>query len=393
MFASFFLAGFECATGYNQHGAWIDQIAATHHDLHVDEDYARLTSFGIRAIREGIRWPLIDRRGRYDFVSLRPFVAAAQRHRLEVIWDLFHYGYPDDLDPFGDEFPRRFAGYCHAAAAYIRRRTEGPWYFTPINEPSYFAWAAGHAGRFAPHATGRGWDLKVALARAAICGINAIRDACPEARIVNVDPWCGVVTPRERPDQAMQAAHFNQVAVYESWDMIAGRLLPELGGSREHLDIVGINYYWTNQWELDREGVPLAEGDERALRLRDIVARVHARYGGDLLITETSHIGDRRAAWVREVAGECEALLRAGVPIRGVCLYPILGMPEWHAQDIWTPMGLWDCRPGGDDTLSREVFAPMLDALREAQRLDRPLDDLEEDLGGRDDAWRVGSGR
>ena len=39
MFRSFYLAGFECATGYNMHGEWIDQIAATEHDLHVDADY------------------------------------------------------------------------------------------------------------------------------------------------------------------------------------------------------------------------------------------------------------------------------------------------------------------------------------------------------------------
>ncbi len=379
MFRSFFLAGFECATGANQHGEWIDQIAATEHDRHVDDDYRALATLGIRAIREGARWPLIDRKGRYDFGSLAAFVDASQRHGLEVIWDLFHYGYPEDLDPFGPEFPRRFAAYCHATARYICARSPGPWYFTPINEPSYFSWAGGHAARFAPHATERGWELKVALARAGICGINAIRAACPSARIVNADPWCGVVPPRDRPDLAGEAEHFNRVAVFESWDMLCGRLLPELGGSRDHLDVVGINYYWTNQWEHGRDGVPLADDDERKLRLGDIVRQVHDRYGGDLMITETSHVGERRGSWVREVAQECEALLEDGVPIRGVCLYPILGMPEWHERDIWTPMGLWDCRPT-PDRLHRELFMPMRDALVEAQRLDRHLDEMEEDL-------------
>ncbi len=32
MFKSFFLAGFECATGYNLHREWIDQIEATQHE-------------------------------------------------------------------------------------------------------------------------------------------------------------------------------------------------------------------------------------------------------------------------------------------------------------------------------------------------------------------------
>ena len=74
MFRSFYLAGFECATGYNMHGEWIDQIAATEHDLHVDADYRRLADVGIRAVREAIRWPLVDRGGRYDFSSAEPFV-------------------------------------------------------------------------------------------------------------------------------------------------------------------------------------------------------------------------------------------------------------------------------------------------------------------------------
>ena len=59
MFKSFFFAGFECATGYNALGEWIDQVAATHHDKNVDEDYQRLKDVGIYAAREAIRWPLV----------------------------------------------------------------------------------------------------------------------------------------------------------------------------------------------------------------------------------------------------------------------------------------------------------------------------------------------
>ena len=159
MFRSFYLAGFECATGYNMHGEWIDQIAATEHDLHADADYRRLADVGIRAVREAIRWPLVDRAGRYDFSSAEPFVDAALTHGFDVIWDLFHYGYPDELDPFSDEFGARFADYCRAAARFVVERMPGQCYFTPMNEPSYFAWAGGDVGRFAPHARGRAAEL------------------------------------------------------------------------------------------------------------------------------------------------------------------------------------------------------------------------------------------
>lgn len=35
---------------------------------------------------------------------------------------------------------------------------------------------------------------------------------------------------------------------FEAWDMLAGRMSSELGGSEDLLDIVGMNYYASNQW-------------------------------------------------------------------------------------------------------------------------------------------------
>jgi hypothetical protein len=369
MFQSFFIAGFEGATGYNQRGEWIDQVVATHHDRHADADYRRLHEVGIHAAREAIRWPLVDRAGRYDFSSVLPFVRASHRHGVEVIWDLFHYGFPPDIDLFSADFPERFAAYCHAAARFVYSQQDGTCYFTPVNEPSYFAWAAGEVGRFAPHARNRGPELKLALARAAIAGINAIRDAVPGARIVNVDPLCNVVPPHGRFDLLGDAQSFNYEAVFESWDMLAGRLHPELGGSREHLDIVGVNYYWTNQWELGADESPLADDDPRRASLARLIRRVSKRYGGDILITETAHVHDMRPRWMDYVASECETLLDEGVPLRGVCLYPILGMPEWHSPHEWVRMGLWDIMHD-QPTLSRELCRPMWEAFRHAQRLE-----------------------
>ena len=365
MFRSFYLAGFECATGYNMHGQWIDQVAATEHDIHVDADYARLEHVGLHAVREAVRWPLVDKATSYDMSTVQPFVDAANRHRFDVIWDLFHFGYPDDLDPFSAVFPERFANYCHAAALFVSRHMQGRCCFTPINEPSYFSWAAGEVGRFAPHATGRGHELKMALARAALRGIAAIRDACPAARIVNVDPVCRVVPAANEPDAVEDARRFNDEAVFQFWDMLCGRLYPELGGSREHLDIIGMNYYWTNQWELGRDGAPLADDDPRRLPLGDLVRAVSRRYGADIVITETSALGEARGDWIRQLSSMTQELLDEDVALRGICLYPILGMPEWHARDQWTRMGLWDLEYE-DNVLHRRVCAPMVEALRTA---------------------------
>ena len=70
MFNSFFLAGFECTTGFNKDNRWIDQVYATQHDRFIDEDYGLVAEVGISAVREGVRWPVVDRNGQYDFSSL-----------------------------------------------------------------------------------------------------------------------------------------------------------------------------------------------------------------------------------------------------------------------------------------------------------------------------------
>ncbi len=376
MFQSFFLAGFEGSTGYNRHGEWFDQVVATGHERTVFRDYREIARLGLFAARETIRWPLVDSRGRYDFANVSPFLEAARRNRVDVIWDLFHYGFPCDVDLWSEAFPRRFADYCYAAARYVAAHTEGICAFTPVNEPSFMAYAGGEKALFAPYGEGRGWDLKVILARAAIEGINAIRAAVPGARIVNVDPLCRVTAPADRPDLEAEAQDFNERLVFQSWDMLCGRLLPELGGSPAHLDVVGVNYYWTNQWELrahaDGDGIipPLADDDPRRAPLAELLRGVWARYGCDVMLSETSHVGDRRGPWLTEVAQASHDLLTEGVPLRGACLYPILGMPEWHDRESWTPMGLWDPLRHSEPAAGRLVCEPMLEALRAARHVE-----------------------
>jgi hypothetical protein len=184
---------------------------------------------------------------------------------------------------------------------------------------------------------------------------------------------CRVAAPLGCTERRADVDGFNSGAVFESWDMVAGRLAPELGGSRDHLGTLGINYYWTNQWELGSDGTPLGLYDPRRVSLATLVRDVWRRYGGDVLITETSHVDDGRAGWLAEVADQTEALLASDVPLGGVCLYPILGMPEWHERRAWARMGLWDLIPKSP-TLGRVLHEPMLQALQAAsRRLSRPL--------------------
>jgi beta-glucosidase/6-phospho-beta-glucosidase/beta-galactosidase len=367
-FQSFFMAGFECATGYNSGRRWIDQIQATEHDKRLGSDYAMVKEVGIRTVREGIRWPLVDKGGPFDLSEVRRVVDAANRHRVELILDLFHYGFPSHLDIYSEAFADRFADYCQAVASEVAKRADVPVHFTPVNEPSYFAWAAGEAARFAPYDTGRAYEMKVSMVRAAIRGIEAIWSLLPAARMVNVDPVCKVAPPVADRSRDDDVRFFNEVAVFECWDMLAGKLHPELGGSPKHLDIVGINYYWTNQWEIDRTGEPLAMDDARLTPVRDLIRKVWERYRRPMIISETSHVEHMRGPWLRYVVEEVEAARAEDIPLNGICIYPVLGMPEWHEPEVWVRMGMWDCVPNASGRLQRipdpVVFEEYFDAVR-----------------------------
>jgi beta-glucosidase/6-phospho-beta-glucosidase/beta-galactosidase len=252
LFRSFWLGGFESSCHINGSGVRLDLLAATQHDQQAAADYALLRSLGIRTVRDGMHWPLIERTGRFDFSSLAPLVEAAQQQGMQVIWDIFHYGWPDDLDVFAPAFVTRFARFCGAVARFIARYNDAVPFYAPVNEISFFVWAAGEVGFFFPYARGHGAELKRQIVRAAIAGIEAIWAVDPRARIVHVDPVIHVIAPRGRPDLA-RAAGAIRASQFKAWDMLAGWMSPQLGGQPRYLDIIGVNYYHANQWEHEGE--------------------------------------------------------------------------------------------------------------------------------------------
>ena len=127
IFPTFFLSGFECSTFLWKDGRRRDLVAETQHREHASQDYGLLSDLGIAVAREGIPWPMADLgRGRYDFHMLEPVLKAMRRTRITPIWDLCHYGYPEDVDPFTDAFAERFAAYCEAQdRAYCEQENAG----------------------------------------------------------------------------------------------------------------------------------------------------------------------------------------------------------------------------------------------------------------------------
>ncbi|QJQ93860.1 MULTISPECIES: beta-glucosidase [Halomonadaceae] len=327
LFESFFLGGFECSTQRRRDGRRLDLTASTQHDRLAAADYSSVARHGIRTVRDGVRWHLIEGvPGQYDWSSLLPMVRSARDSGIQVIWDLCHYGWPDDIDIWRPEFVERFAQFAAAVARLMHDEgLEAPM-FCPINEISYWAWAGGTTARFNPSVRGRGDELKFQLVRATIAAIERIRECVPRARFVQVDPLIHIVS-RSRQRRDHERIEGVRLAQYHAWDLLIGTEHPGLGGKPEYLDIIGVNYYSDNQWYAN--GQTIAPQEPAYRPFHEILAETHRRYQRPILIAETGAEGDERVPWLRYVCDQVEVALKHDIPLEGICLYPITDYPGW----------------------------------------------------------------
>ena len=359
LFRSFVQGGFESSTHRRANDRKrVDVIAASHHDTFAAHDYAELARLGILTVRDGLRWHLIEPEpGRYDWSSVDRQRKAAKAVGTEVIWDLLHYGWPDDIDIWTPAFVTRFAAFAAAAARHIGAAAPGERrFYAPINEISFFAWGGGDAAYLNPFARGRGFELKVHLARAAIAAMEAILAVDPAARFVHADPVINVITDPTRPNDAA-AAEGHRLAQYQAWDMIGGTAWPQIGGRPELLDIVGVNFYHNNQWI--HGGPPLAFDHPLSRPLHAVLADAYARYGRPIFIAETGIEGSARPAWFKMILQEVKVAQSLGVPVEGICLYPILDHPGWD-DDRYCPNGLLACSRIATDRLAHPALAAVI---------------------------------
>jgi beta-glucosidase/6-phospho-beta-glucosidase/beta-galactosidase len=370
IFPTFFISGFECSTFLWKDKQRRNLVAETQHDRFAMQDYELLRKCGIAVAREGIPWPLVDNQGVYDFSLIDPMIEAMKKHQIIPIWDLCHYGYPDDLDPFSDTFTPRYAAYCKAAAAYVVSHLEGPYYFTPINEITFFSFCGGEWGWVAPYKNTKEdrFRFRLALCKAAIAGVKAIREVVPEARMIHIDPLVYVVAPRDRPDLEQAAWEETYVDTFLAWDILYGKEEPQLGGSPEILDIVGANNYSFGQMEYREHGPhqALSADDDRIRPLCDLLHLVWERYKRPMIIGETSGMNEGREDWLRDVMEESLAAVDAGIDLHGICLFPAVDMPDWHTGE-WLHNGLCDIVVEGD-IYKRIEYAPYIAELHRWQR-------------------------
>jgi hypothetical protein len=364
LFRSFWQAGFECSTHVLKTGRRLDLVASTQHDVFAERDFVRLKELGILTVREGLRWHLIEKTpGHYDFSSAVRILEAAQKQGIQIIWDIFHFGWPQRLDIFSEQWVNSFAELASSFGTMLLREMSEPAFVAPVNEISFVSWAGGDVAYLNPFEHGRGAELKRQLVRGAIRASEALLAASPNVRLVSPEPVIHIVGDPLRPDDVRQAAEYRS-SMFEAWDMLAGRAHPDLGGKESYLDVIGVNYYDRNQWW--NYGGTIFRHDAQYRPFREILGEVYARYQRPLFVSETGTENEDRPSWLAYIAQETRAAMELGVPVQGICLYPILNHPGWD-DDRHCFNGLWDYpTPSGD----REIYQPLADEVKRQKHLE-----------------------
>ena len=339
-FKTYFMGGFECADHINRSGERVNLLKYTQHDIRVEEDYQLLADMNILVVREGICWSQVETSPNiFDFSEVLNRMQAAEKFNMQQIWDLIHFGYPDDLYPTHPKFCERFANLCRAFANFYKANAKQNLLVVPINEISFLSWHSGDVRGTVPFAVNSGWDIKYHLCKAAIIGIEALKETDPLCRIILVEPLVEI-----HPDDDTEEEHLFELNQhqFQAMDIISGRICPELNGKEEYLDILGFNYYWNCQWKVGGESLDWPDLENKRFPLREMLKAAYYRYKKPLFLSETGHIGSGRVEWMEEITNECIKVQESGIPFFGICIYPVIDRPNWDNLHEFHDCGIFD---------------------------------------------------
>ena len=347
---------------------FFDQLARSGHATRLD-DLRLFADLGIRTLRYPVLWERTapdgldradwswadERLGRLRELGIRPIVGLVHHGSGPRSTSLVDPAFADGLAAFAGAVARRY-----------------PWIedYTPVNEPLTTARFSGLYGHWYPHGAD-GLTFGRALltqCRAVVLAMRAIRAVNPAARLIQTEDLAKTFST---PPLAYQA-DFENARRWATFDLLGGRLDHDhplrsyfrwigiddrdLDWFLEHPcppDILGLNYYVTGERFLDHrlERYPAAVhggngreayADVEAVRVAAdglagpaaLLREAWERYRRPLAVTE-AHLGctrEEQLRWFMEFWEAAHALRGAGVDIRAVTAWTLLGSYDWNSM-------------------------------------------------------------
>ena len=344
-----------------------DQLAYSGHYDRPD-DLACIADLGIKVIRYPVLWEKHQRAANLaiDWTWTDRQLDRIRSSGMTPIAGLVHHGsgpgFTHLMDP---RFPDLLASYAYEVAS----RYHWMKYYTPVNEPLTTARFSGLYGHWYPHHRSEVSFYKMLIhqLKATVLAMEAIRSVNPDAVLVQTED---LGKTQSTPLLGYQA-DFENVRRLLTFDILSGHVQSghphydyligcgikkyELAFFQEHTAgdmILGLNYYVTSERWLDESLEnydPVTHGgngrhryvDTEVVRvkgaqrfgLKKLATEIWQRYQRPMAITEV-HLHctrEEQLRWFKEIWDDSSMLACAGVDIRGVTAWALLGSFDWDS--------------------------------------------------------------
>lgn len=341
----------------------VDELAASRHLEHQDEDLAAVAGLGVSLWRYGMPWRLVEPEpGTYDWTLWDRAFATCDRHGLEPIVDLCHFGLPDHYRGFCE--PDWVDGFARYVDAFVTRYPE-PRFFTPVNEPMITAAFSALLGWWNDRRSSRR-DYFRALANVCLANLEALArlDADRDAWWIGAEGFTAHVAVSPDDQRAADEARALEQLV---WDLHLGvEPRAEVADVAQHVDaatldriaalagrtervVAGHDFYPTSVTVHGARDDPLTI-DERVAAYEHEATAWFERYRRPFWVAETSNLGldvSDAVGWLDALVATLDRLRSRGLPQRGICWYSRGDQYDWHTALLVpvrevTEVGLFD---------------------------------------------------
>jgi len=325
-----------------------DIFESTAHDVQWKQDLQLLTECGVSRLRYPVRWHRVEaEEGVFNWQDTDKVLHYLRDNGFRPIVDLVHHtSYPRWMEGgFAD--PRFRTAYLRYTEEFARRY---PWVqeYTLFNEPFSTLFLTGHEAIWPPYHKGLDnfvsqiLNVLPAVAEAS----RAYAELLPGAKHVWVDT-CEHHTGAGAGGSAYATmANERRFLVLDSFlgkydgkgydpDGPMAELLRDAGGGKlqdlepGRIDVLGLDYYAHCQWHFDDKGG--STPTPYPLPLAQQIYLYWDRYRLPCLLTETNVRGrtSDRATWFKYVLEQCERARQMGVPLEGLCWFPVIDSTDW----------------------------------------------------------------
>ncbi len=362
----------------------VDELAMTGHYTQITKDLSLAAETGVKAIRYGLPWALLEpERYQYQWALADEAVGALDGLGISAVWDLVHFGCPSWLaDGFlNPQYPECVAQF----AREIARRYPSLKRFTPFNEPYICAYFRGGNGTWPPYELSFEGFVRqlVPLIEGVRTTVAALHEVRPEIEI-----WLNDGADEFRcaaGSEALEALAFELTNLrFLPLDILLGKTTTDSASWRfltHHgvdagwlqecvekpcrIDVVGIDYYPGSEHEIYLPLGPKDPGDwgrrsdfamlpqGEPVGILTILRTYCARYRRPLYLAETSSTSHQEA-WLEYCVSEVSQALDEGLPVVGLTWWPLFDHVDWDSgltrlQGHVSPSGLWHGKPTSAD--------------------------------------------